>query len=227
MFGYRKERLASIVATLVVAGSLALLAGCAGMDRSPLAPVQKADVSTTVSPAAPHAVSSQGAFSLSFSPTPRPRATKPTGNNAVADIFSPENGGYLSLSFPNASDSTGVVKQATFQVVPGAMDTTVQITMDVYNGTTLDDVNVVFSPSGLAFNPPAVLTMTFVGSIDANLDTVTVYHLHEGVVTEIQGQIIHGNGEWSLVVEVPGFSSYSLGGDDGIPAPEVPGPNGP
>lgn len=89
----RKEKLVSAAVTLVAAGSLALLAGCSGMGQSPLAPVQKADVTTTVSQGASQAVSSA------------PAAAKPVKKSAVTDTTATDT---TSTGTLTTSPKTGV-----------------------------------------------------------------------------------------------------------------------
>jgi hypothetical protein len=91
-----------------------------------------------------------------------------------------------------------------------------QITMGVHSGTTLDDVNIEFSPSGLAFSPAGTLTIALVGPVTA-ADVQQATHIYgdgsqvESITTVTDRK---GNSFLKVVVKVPGFSRYSLGGGD-------------
>jgi hypothetical protein len=131
----------------------------------------------------------------------------------VSGWFSPAEGGRLEVSFPRYADDDDVqVKRAVFKVDQGSINGTYKITMQVFSGTTLADVSVEFSPSGLKFNPSATLTFVLRGELDP--DEVKAYHIEGGTVTEISTAIEEGKKTTTITVKVPNFSIYSLGGND-------------
>ncbi len=82
--------------------------------------------------------------------------------------------------------------------------------------TSLSDVSVVFTPSGIVFNPPATLTLLLRGELsEEELNALKAYHHHNGMVTEISVAIVDGKKEWKITVKIPGFSRYSLETDEG------------
>ena len=136
--------------------------------------------------------------------------------------FSSHQGGSLRVTMPNYGDASTVrVKKVLFDVLPGSMEQNkARITMTVYSGQTLGDVWVSFDPSGLTFKPGAKLKLYLQGPVTEQ-DVRNAYHIYgngsnvEQIATEITS-----SGEAYLIVEfdVPGFSQYSLGGED---TPEV------
>jgi len=101
----------------------------------------------------------------------------------------------------------------------------VEIIMEAHSGTTMDDILVNFEPHGFDFDPryPAKLQLTLVGK-DVP-ETRDGYHHHEpDDVEKIDVSYQEYNGILMKVVvitiKVPGFSMYSLGGDD-VPEAET------
>jgi len=95
----------------------------------------------------------------------------------------------------------------------------VEISMEAHSGTTMGDILVNFEPHGFDFDPryPAKLKLTLVGK-DVP-ETRDGYHHHEpDDVEKIEVSQREYNGILMKVVvitiKVPGFSAYSLGGDD-------------
>ena len=132
-------------------------------------------------------------------------------------LFSTRQGGTLKVAMPEYGDETIVrLKKALFEVETGSLDRKVKIRMTCYSGTTLGDVWVAFDPSGLAFQPPARLTLHLRGPVTAE-DVEEARHIYgsgeyvESISTEISET---GEAFLKIVFEVPGFSEYSLGGDD-------------
>jgi len=205
-------------AGLTLAGTL-LLIGCADVGQSPLAPgtaaragkpAQKTGTSTTTATA---------------SSTGQTLYTK-----SASGWFSPGSGGSLDVKFANKYGSwTDVrLKSATFQVAPGAIAAKTLITMDVTTGYTIDDVSVKFGPSGLTFNPEATLTLVFWGGSPVTEEELRLreaqgYHITgDGYISTVtQETDTQGNAYYIIVIKVPGFSRYSLGGNDFAPETET------
>jgi len=130
----------------------------------------------------------------------------------VSGKFSAKRGGRLKVRFPKyigRSVKGGVqVREATFVVPKGALEKNVTITMDVMSGKSLDKIQVVFGPPGTAFIPSARLELKFWGG---KQDELEVYHYSADQVDK--AVVEKHRGGWKSIIEVPGFSRYSLGGD--------------
>ena len=139
-------------------------------------------------------------------------------SKSTSDYYYPNWGFYPYLNFNYRNTTTDVVvKDAWFNADPrslvGATEP-VLIDMTVYSGSRLSDVNVVFNPSGLSFDPAATLTIRLMGPVTAQ-EVQTAWHFcNDGryielITTEVtkQGNIL------TVQIRVPGFSRYSLGGD--------------
>ena len=177
----------------------------------------------------------QAPFILSFSPqdeaqTP-PRASKKGKKNKKSDDddnddnddnglrteqdsgnFSPNAKGDLKVNFKKYVSANKVqVKKATFSVAKKSIDAPVDISMVVTSGTTLGDVSVKFIPEGQVFRPDAELELVLRGD---NLPEVTSgYHAHGSTVESIDVSYDRrGRKHVTLIMSVPGFSRYSLGG---------------
>ncbi|MDA0747481.1 MAG: hypothetical protein O2954_13255 [bacterium] len=150
-----------------------------------------------------------------------------------ADKFKYGSSGELWTYFGNYADYWNgevQVKEATFLVdkysVPSESGD-VRITMTVYSGYSFDDVVVKFEPSGFNFLPekPAHLKLKLRGKEVP--EDVKGYHAHGAEVEETEITYEEHNGllEKYVIVtlKVPGFSEYSLGGDDwGAPEAGTP-----
>lgn len=200
-------------AGLALAGAL-LLSGCADVGQSPLAP---GPAQTPVRAAKP-AQKTGTSTTTSTSSTGQTLYTK-----SASGWFTPEQGGSLNVKFANNYGSwTDVrLKSATFQVDPGAIAAKTLITMDVTTGYTIDDVSVKFGPSGLTFNPEATLTLVFWGGSTLSEEELRLreaqgYHITEDgyISTVTQETDTQGNAYYIIIIKVPGFSRYSLGGND-------------
>ena len=156
----------SVLTSLAV--GVFLWIGC-GNQQGPLSPGQPSGIQNTA-----------GRARLSFSAPAAERAAKPVRNmshsQSVSGLFRPERSGRLSVRFKEYALGNEVqVKSATFSVKRGAVLHPVVIGMKVSSGTTLQDVTIDFSPSGLQFSPKATLTLKLLGDLDpANL---TVSHI--------------------------------------------------
>ena len=197
----------TVLTVLTVAG-LVLLAGCAGLTQPPLAP----DASNSGLHAA------KPAKARSSGQEESPASSSPVYCESVTKFVSSwdEELCVKFRSYGGADDVT--VKDATLYIetasVVGGGD--YDVTMDAYSGTTLDDVNIVFSPSGLEFLPTATLTLRLLGPVTAEEVREARHICGDGTNVESITTQTSRNGESFLVVKirVPGFSQYSLGGDD-------------
>ena len=217
----------------LAAPGVLLLNGCGGFSQQPLAP--------TVGVAGPRATGQAGPgpgyFTISFSPgglAAKPAAGVRIYSGTDSGWFYRHRDGRLSVDFREyAREDQVQVKKATFEVAKGSIDSKVEITMTVYSGSSLADIQVQFNPSGLGFDPSATLTLELKGDLDAeDLDGLKAYHIEGSKVTEISVQVSpEGRKRLELILKVPGFSRYTLGdgdnlwgaGDDPMPAPSVPG----
>lgn len=197
---------------LTLAG-LILLVGCGGLNHSPLAPGQ----AVTVQQADGNALVDDAPFAIAFSPKafePRARATKPTSAKSAKGVFSPRKSGELAVDFNRRSSASGVgVDRATFEVKKGSLGREAAISMTAFSGSTLADIAVLFTPSGLDFNPPATLTLVIKGDLsEADLKALKAFHKSGNEIDEVSVRVNRsGRDEWTVVLKVPGFSSYSLG----------------
>lgn len=210
--------------TMVVSAGTALLSGCGGLERHPLAPHPV----TVLQETGGKPSLSGDRVSLTLSLRASLRAAKPVTGSEVYEKsasgwFSPDRDGELRVGFPRYADPGQVqVKRARFEVEEGSVGHRVNISMTAFSGTALEDVRIEFEPSGLAFNPPATLTIVLRGEVDPG--EVNVYHIEGSAITKVSADFEDGERTLTVIVKVPGFSTYSLGGDELRP-PEgnVPG----
>ncbi|MBI2952081.1 hypothetical protein HYY27_08305, partial [bacterium] len=73
----------------------------------------------------------------------------------------------------------------------------------------LEDMAVTFSPSGLVFRPPASLRIVVRGRVNAS--KLLAYHIHGSTVETIPVNLSYDDGETVILLQVPGFSVYSMG----------------
>lgn len=217
MFGRRRNPFTSAVTTTLALAGIALLGGCADLARAPLAPEQPAAVqpeaqaqhraSKPVATAGSHAYNTH-AFSTFRSQT-------------ATGWFARRAGGALAVDFSDyAQDHQVQVDRATFAVKAGSLDKgRAQISMTVTSGTRLSDVEITFGPSGVVFNPHATLTLVLKGKLTAGeLEALKSYHYHHGATTQISHSVSSsGDNVWTIILDIPGFSRYSLGGDGYMP----------
>ena len=195
MFGNHHSPKKAFYFMLTLAG-IFLFAGCGFLNHNPLAPPATAKPQAGVK-----SDSSPGIFAITFSPNaldPETRATKPSGGSLYTETasgwFSPESSGKLKVKFEYDDDDDDDddgddilrVEKAKFEVEEGSIDQDVEITMTVRSGTTLEDVGVLFSPTGQEFHPSAKLTLYLEGELDEeDLDNLKAYHIEGDSVTEL------------------------------------------
>jgi len=125
-------------------------------------------------------------------------------------------GGDLKVKFKKyGSKSDVIVKEARFSVAANSIvgGGEHEISMDVHSGATVGDVDVVFGPSGLVFDPPAELNLKLRGPATPE-DVRQALHIHgDGAYVETIGveSDKNGNSFLRILLKVPGFSRYSLG----------------
>jgi hypothetical protein len=132
--------------------------------------------------------------------------------------YVPLSGNVLSVTFPKyAEEGDIVVREATFWVPADAMADGEghDITMTVQSGTTLDDVQILFGPSGLTFEPHATLWLTLLGPV-TEADVQQVAHIAgDGYIENIDVlSDKKGVAKLLVTIRIPGFSRYSLGDGD-------------
>jgi len=198
--------------TLALGGFL--LTGCS--NQSPLAPET------------PEAVSvDSGAFinviSFASDQDARPRLGKKVKltTKSASDKFKKGKKQKLSIKMKkHGSKKDIVVHSVDFEVTKGGLEKNTKISMEVYSGATLNDIKVVFGPSGLVFNEEATLTLKLKGPVSAE-DINSAIHVHgqanakknsSGGYVETIGAGADEEGKYVVVViKVPGFSEYWLG----------------
>jgi hypothetical protein len=136
-----------------------------------------------------------------------------------SDYYYPNSGCYINLVLKKyGTDADVVVKEAYFaagfkSLVGG--EQLVRIDMTVMSGTTLNDIDVVFGPSGLAFLPEATLTLKLAGPVTPD-DVMAIGHFggDDTYIESIETEVTKRGQSFIIAkVKVPGFSRYSLGGD--------------
>ena len=186
---------------------VALMAGCGGEAPLPTSP-DRADTAWDVT-------------------GPADRLTKPPTEDLASlrsetdtDTYWPGFGCYLFVGFKSYGSETDVtVKDAWFSAYGGTLQPEEQldITMTVTSGATLDDVKIEFDPSGLVFDPPARLGIRLGGPVTEE-EVRLAQHIYgddpdniELIETETYA---NGQALLTIYIDIPGFSEYSVGGDD-------------
>ena len=152
-------------------------------------------------------------------------AAEPMIQEASVSAWVPITGRTIPLNLPNyAADGDVAVGMTVFTVPRNSMTDGEghEITMTVQSGTTLEDVQVVFGPSGLEFAPPARLALTLLGPVTEE-DVRRATHIYaDGCIESIATQTdVRGTAFMLVTIRIPGFSRYSLG--DGSFSPEADG----
>ena len=102
----------------------------------------------------------------------------------------------------------------------------VTVEMSLYSGTRLEDISVAFEPSGYEFERPARLRILLKGELtEEEVSGLQAYHISGDTVEPIDPRLVLTDaGNWRIIIRVPGFSEYSLGGDDDdVPPDEADG----
>lgn len=189
---------------VLAAAGLWMLVGC-GVDPSP----------TASTPGATQP--SSGKTYLSFAAGPGQGAAKVAHTADAPTLFAtetitPQGGSVRVVDRGDGGNLDNV--RAVLAVPAGALNQDTTITMSL-QGETLSDIAIGFEPSGLVFNTPAALQLKVGdGVVDLPLDTMVA------LVTEADGtsaqvpilELRQIEGATWIVIQVPGFSVYSLGG---------------
>ena len=219
---FRRHQMSRAVLSGLTLAAFVLLGGCADMSRSPFGP----GGGVAIEGGGAQAVSSESPFTIGFSREAAPFAGKRAKERDNSEVesalqtlsasgtFTTRRGGKLEVKFPQPRDRNSFyVEKVKFEVKRGSIDRTCEITMKVTAGDALEDLEIEFTPSGVVFDPPAEMAIYLKGV--QHLDAV-VYHITgDGESTEAK-IVTDGKGKkgWKITVAVPGFSRYSLGGDD-------------
>lgn len=232
MFKFKKLQLRSGLIAAVLLGGLFLLNGCGDFGRSPL--VSTPGQSTpSVQKASEQAKWNPNNGYLVFSKRAATRAMKPAILDSESGLyhleeakeFTPADGGSMEIDFeqPAGGPEDVQVRYVTFTVPANSIGTlppnvengNYLITLNANSGTSLDDVLMQFGPSGLTFVPHAVLDIKLVGNVDISGMGTEAYHVEgDGTVTVVPMTVTATEDGCEISIEVPGFSSYSMGGED-------------
>jgi hypothetical protein len=223
---------------------LAIAGGCGDMDRSPMATDTGVQAETAALETGGKLVFSTRALMTSLAKRSGPGKT--TKAKKTSSRFRPKLGGDLSLTFPKYGDDSILrVKKAHFKVKKNSIGglkpnsgNRYKISMEVTTGTTLDDIVISFTPSGLKFRPAARLKLLLKGRMDVggaaklagagNEDAdmsedrdegeeAFMYHVSKnGEISKVLVQVKEKKSGWLLTIRVPGFSEYNW--DDGAEA---------
>lgn len=123
-------------------------------------------------------------------------------------------GGSLKIKDHNVNGDNTDNLVVHLDLSAGTLDSDELITMTVY-GETLSDLVVAFSPAGLQFNKPAILTIRLgIQLVDGPVDeSIPIHHIYSDGTVEIANFVSFSrwtNGAARFQVEVPGFSRYGL-----------------
>jgi hypothetical protein len=123
-------------------------------------------------------------------------------------------GGKLRLKARNGQGGNDDIK-VVFTVPEGALDCEVEICIGL-RGATLNNLEIGFAPTGQEFNIPAELKVK-VGKDALGLEPeeIEVIHHHGNELEEVEiSELVEGRKDIELVIKVPGFSRYSMGGGE-------------
>ena len=177
---------------------VAFAAGC-GVDQSPVA---SQDEAVTLSEAP--------AGLLVFSTGEPERAAKVAEGPKRTGIKMVGQWGGIVYVYDNGEEGGQDDVQALFVVPWKALDEKVEISVSL-QGDVLSNLVVEFGPSGLEFKKPAYLWVK-VGADKMDADGVRVMHISKDGSEEISTYLKKGrDGNYYIVLKVPGFSRYSMG----------------
>jgi hypothetical protein len=166
-------------------------------------------------PSAPTTPTADGAVFLSFSPAPVAAAKLADAGRSTSAVIG-EAGGLLQIEEDEALGTEGEL-EVRFVVKPGALENATPIHMGL-QGQGIPGLVIGFQPGGLSFGQPAFLMVKADRElIDAGLlkadGSIDVYHHHDNGFVETAFVVFAGfvDDTYVVVVEVPGFSRYSLG----------------
>ena len=124
-----------------------------------------------------------------------------------------KRGGSLKVDLRNERGGQDDIK-VKFTVPKDALEENEEISMTV-TGTTLSDLVIVFTPSGLIFREDARLDIKLGKDlVDLELDELVVAHTDVNGTVTLFGLVVKEDDEVEISIRVPGFSRYSLGGGE-------------
>ena len=211
---------------LTLAGFVLLAAGCADLGQAPLAPERAAVTSSDSQPLRAPKPGGRNHATVTSSTLPVTSDSEQLYYQDGQEMVSHNEGCRIRVHFPNYGGPNDItVRDVVLEVAPGAIvgGTKVKIKMEAYSGYTLEDVHVIFDPSGVVFDPPGTVTISLRGPVTPE-DVLLAQHVYgDGYVETIVTDVDVKNGEKKVDIDlrVPGFSRYSLGGDDYYGYPEA------
>lgn len=143
-------------------------------------------------------------------PARRSKSATKAFEPGVEDQMEVRLNGYIVGMQTQAKKAVLVVKEESVPP-PG-----VTVDMTLYSGTRLEDISVVFGPSGYQFDGPARLRILLWGELtEEEVSSLQAYHISGDTVEPIDSNLVLTDaGNWRIIIKVPGFSEYSIGGDD-------------
>lgn len=140
-----------------------------------------------------------------------------TSGSVSADVVD-KKGGTLKLVLEKPKDRSIVsVSKAKLKIPKRAMGEagdTHTITMAVSTGTTLADIDIAFSPSGMDFREHATLFLVLVGPVTQEEVEQALHIRGDGTIERIETEVDERGRRIKLEIDVPGFSRYNFD-DDG------------
>jgi hypothetical protein len=216
---------------MAIIGTVIIVTGCGDPERSLLSSGDPAVPTPGVS-----SVVDNGSFVIGFSGLNRGLSGAVAGKYAAGakvtlsdkGWFSPRKDGKLEVKFnrrlydrdDDDRDGRGgiYVKEAKFRVRKGSLSQKEFITMAVTSGSELSDIQVAFTEPGVEFHPAAELQLVMWGKLtEEEEEALQVFHTtSNGEVTVARSKVSvnRKKDQITLFILVPGFSTYSPGGDD-------------
>ena len=125
-------------------------------------------------------------------------------------------GGFLFVRFPWDYSGRVRVYEALLRIPRKALGASgsFDLTMEVNAGDVLDDISVVFGPSGTKFNPEATLTISIIGLVSIEQIATAQHIFGDGQVESIETEFKDGRWLTKVTIRVPGFSRYNFDDDE-------------
>lgn len=129
-----------------------------------------------------------------------------------------DEGGRLGVSFPVRPRADGVSLASARLTVPagalGAGGNVFVLSMRATGGSRLEDIEILFGPSGTAFSPEARLEIVLYGEVSAE-DIKGANHIYgDGQVESVSAEATDRGKRTVIQISVPGFSRYDLDDND-------------
>lgn len=133
-------------------------------------------------------------------------------------------GGVLEVWIPWYDQGDGVRLATAWLEIPdgalGSDGTVYQIGMEAHSGTTLGDVQLIFTPSGTSFSPAATLGLVLIGDVDESAIQQATHLYGDGQIEAIETNYKKRKKSTTVKISVPGFSRYGFD-DDGAMSEET------